>query len=133
MSNDDEFGFDDGDDFKSLFKKRNAKTLPDYQNFRNVLFQCSQQLNRAVINYKFNKRKAYWSQAVQDYMNVYYQLREKNRLQHLTPKQRSYLKYFYNHTEKINLKVLMKLNLLVLKIMNTYGVYDISKQDEMYR
>lgn len=119
----DTFGF--GDD--------SAKTIADYTNFRNILFQYSQQFNNAVINYKFNRNKGYWTQAVKDYMLIYYQLNEEKRLKHLSQSRRDYMEYFYKNTAKINIKVLIKLNLLVLEIMNKYGVYDISKQQEMYR
>jgi len=118
----------------SIFgNKNNPQTIPDYQNVRNALFQYSQQFNNSVINYKFNQRKGYWIVAVKDYMKIFYHLREENRLKHLTKKEIEYLHYFYYNVEIINLKVLRKLNMLVLKVMNKYGIYNIAKQNEMYR
>jgi len=121
----------DSDDFG--FGDNKGKTIADYTNFRNILFQYSQQFNAAVVNFKFNNNKSYYEQAVKDYMFMYYQLNETKRLKHITKPQREYMAYFYNHTNLINLKVLMKLNMLILEIMNKYGVYDISKKNEMYR
>ena len=112
---------------------QDGKTIADYTNFRNVLFQYSQQFNNSVVNYKFNRGKPYWEQAVKDYMNMFYQLNEKKRLKHIDEKKKKYLIYFYKNTNKININVLLKLNIIVLEIMNKYGVYDISKQVEMFR
>jgi hypothetical protein len=120
-------------DFFANLNQSGDQTIADYTNFRNILFQYSQQFNNSVVNYKFLQQKPFLVQAVKDYMNMFYQLNEKKRLKHVSLIKRKYLVYFYKNTNKINLKVLLKLNLIILEIMNKYGVYDISKQAEMYR
>ena len=62
-----------------------GSTLPDYQNFRNVLFYQWQEVNNATVNLRIAKNpKPYLREFVRCYIRFYGQINDKSKLGNLT-------------------------------------------------
>lgn len=123
-------------DLDNRFGHSEATTFADYQNFRNVLFQLSQELNKAYVNYSIcrnSELRAFKKEFIRKYKELYPQVNNKNMLSHLDKKERDYLNYFYLNSAKINRASAVNINEILFKLMNDFGVYNISKQVESYR
>ena len=113
------------------------KTLPDYQNFRNVLFQQWQELNNSTVEYrccaKIEKR-VFKRQFIKCFLKFYGQIQHENKLNHLQPKQRKFLSHFNKNPNLIDSHKAMLVNKITRELMESYGVFDIGSggDDELW-
>ena len=103
-------------------------TLPDYQNFRNLLFQQWEELNNSVVEFRTcskTKYKIYKQEVIRTYIRFFSQINDKNKLGLLSNEERAYLKKYYNSPTLINLSISKTLLDITRKLMTEYGVFDL--------
>lgn len=126
----------DYEELDNRFNDSNATTFADYQNFRNVLFQLSQEFNNATglfIACRDSQYNIHKKIVIEIWLKLYPQIRSKNMQTHITPYERKFLVKFYNEPIKINRPIARILNQIMFKLMDNFGVYNISKATESYR
>lgn len=123
--------------YKEEEYKDGGTTLPDYQNYRNLLFQQWEELNNAVVEFRTcnkTKYKTYQKEVIRTYLRFFSQINDKNKLGLLNDNERSFLKKYYDNETKINIYVSKILLDITRKLMTEYGVFDLegSNSDEIW-
>jgi hypothetical protein len=116
------------DEYKDEDYIAGGTTLPDYQNFRNVLFQQWEQLNLAVVEFRVCSPETYrpnQMSVAKRYLSFFSQINDKSKLGHLTKEERIYLIRYYNNPELINIREAKILLDITRKLMSEYGVFDL--------
>jgi len=111
------------------------KTLADYTNFRNLLFVLSQRLNKAVSrlrNVTPTELKIEWRNFREIFDELYPNINNKNMLSFLKKDERLFIKNFYFKQQHLSVKNAVLINCLQMKIMEKFGVYNISQDNQMY-
>lgn len=125
-----EESYDDDEYFNSA-----GKTLPDYQNFRNLLFTTFEEMAYTNVEWRTCKHSEYLiykKRFINTFLKFYIQIKDKSKLSHLKSNERLYLKYYYLHTDKITINKSSKIVELSRKLMTEYGVFNLEMGDEDY-
>lgn len=127
-----EFEEDDDEFFNS-----SGKTLPDYQNFRNLLFTTFEEMAYTNVEWRTCKQteyEIYKKRFINTFLKFYIQIKDKSKLSHLDKKERTYLKYYYIHTNKLTVKKSINIVDISRKLMTEYGVFNLedSGSDELW-
>lgn len=116
------------EDYKDEEYIAGGTTLPDYQNFRNVLFQQWEQLNLAVVEFRVCSPTTFRPNQImvaKRYLSFFSQINDTSKLGHLNTEERKYLIRYYNNPEMINIQTAKKLLDITRKLMSEYGVFDL--------
>lgn len=108
-------------------------TLPDYQNFRNIIFQQWEEMHNACVNYRTCKpgnERIQKRVFVDCYLRYFGQIKDTSKLGHLTPAQRKYLLHFNDHPNVINKLISKKITEITRELMVNYGIFNMEGGDD---
>ena len=112
-------------------------TLPDYVNFRNLLFQLFEEMTKASVEWRLSNKKEYkvWKKLFRHKFLLYYiQIKDKSKLAHLEKEERAYLKYYYINDKDITIQKSIKIIDITRKLMTEYGIFNLESNgdDELW-
>ncbi len=119
--------YTDNDDYMN-----GGTTLPDYQNFRNVLFEQWEILHNNYVEYERSPkslRKAFKNAFIKSYKKFYGQINDKSKLSHLTKAQRKTLRYCYDNPNIISIVIAKEISDITRTLMQEYGVFNLESND----
>lgn len=105
-----------------------GKSLPDYQNVRNVIFHNWEELNNAVILFRMCNNEEYiphLREVARCYLRFFAQVNDKTKLGTLETKERHILQYFNIYPEKITRKYAKEIQDITRKLMTQYGIFNL--------
>jgi len=113
------------------YNDNQSKTFAEYE-LRKVLVTQAQTFSQSVtkwnIDFKFNKgmSKLNLKNVADAYLNLYYNIDSPQILSKISKVEREFL-YKYNiHWDKITPSIARKLNQIVKKLLNEYGLFNVS-------
>ena len=108
-------------------------TLPDYYNFRNLLFTLWQELNNATVEYRvcnLSELKTIRKVWIKSYLRFFAQINDKQKLEFIEKDKRIFLQKLYNNFSMVSRTTAHTANNICRELMTNYGVFNIEGDED---
>lgn len=107
--------------------KAGGTTLPDYQNYRNIIFWQWEEFNNAVVEYRIcvkGEYKIFKKEVKRTFLKFFAQINDESKLGHLEKTEIKKLKKLYDNPNLLTINNSVSALNITRKLMHKYGIFN---------